>query len=403
MDHPLASSDTTTPTAPVLETGGVPAPQPSPSSTTTGDDSTPSQPQVSETAEHSSSQSETASTQDGINPPQPEIVSAIEPSSPRQSSHTSPSPPRQPATPPSSYSTPHTPAAQSSSVNREFLPAPWPEPTARALAIPYRAAFKPKPKGILKPPTVTPSRFSFRRDVLNPFNARLAYSVGAAAPTTSAGPPQPGGAPPAPSSPALAPGAGVGGTAAANLVQGTAAAAAAAGGFWGSALKKLSGVGVVAPLPGIAPQRDLADDQDTNHSSSATAANGLASTSSAASPISIPTPSSPTTDRRHPLHSASSLDGPAPHTPTKSAPSAGSISSSPYATIKATLSPAMGSMAGASGSNSPAVVAERTPPPLSVREMRKVRFRMAALKIVYPINGPNGPLAPWQEGETRRR
>lgn len=44
-----------------------------------------------------------------------------------------------------------------------------------------------------------------------------------------------------------------------------------------------------------------------------------------------------------------------------------------------------------------------TPPLLSVNELKKVRFRMATLQVVYPINGPNGPLAPWEEGKTKKR
>ena len=320
-------------------------------------------------------------------------VESVEPT-PEESTSPEPAVPPKQATL-SSYATLSTPADPSSSTGSAPLPAPYPEPTARALAVPYRAAFKPKPKGILKPPTVQQARFNFRRDVLNPFNARLSVAAYGAPPgpgpgqaSATQGSTEAGSSSGAGTTPALS----VGGGAAAGLVQGTAAAAAAAGGFWGSALKKLSGVGVPLPVhpSGPAPQRDLSDDSL-----------GPTLPTAAQSPSAAPpsqAPASPTMDRRHPHPSAlaaASLDGPAPHTPTKSPPSAGSISSSPYATIKATLSPAT---AGPSARADPLA-----PPPLDVRELRKVRFRVASLKVVYPINGPNGPLAPWQEGETRRR
>lgn len=202
---------------------------------------------------------------------------------------------------------------------------------------------KPAPRGILKPSTVAPSRFSFRRDILQPFNTRLAY----------AGYPLPTGEPasPAPASTGVGP---------AAAVQAVGSAAAAAGSFWGSALKRLTVV-TNAAVAGASGVPLLVD--DAVH----------------ASPTAIATPA--------PEHEGES-GPPAPHTPAKGVATALPPAASPYATIRASTS---------------ATPPTPAPPPLSVAELKKVRFRMATLKVIYPINGPNGPLAPWEEGKTKKR
>ncbi|KAK4703652.1 protein phosphatase 1 regulatory subunit 37, partial [Phenoliferia sp. Uapishka_3] len=211
---------------------------------------------------------------------------------------------------------------------------------------------KPAPRGILKPPTVQPSRFSFRRDILQPFNSRLAYA-GYPAQTEPAKPGLAG---------AIVPPAAV--AAVGN-------ASAVVGGFWGSALKRLTVAtnAAVAVAGGVPAQRQGSDDAGGS-----------------SSPIIL---TNELLQSAHHHGGDGSTSGAAPHTPSKGAPTALPATASPYATIRA------------SPSTNPAV--PPAPPPLSVTELKKVRFRMATLKVVYPINGPNGPLAPWEEGKTRKR
>ncbi|KAL8292378.1 hypothetical protein RQP46_001844 [Phenoliferia psychrophenolica] len=214
-------------------------------------------------------------------------------------------------------------------------------------------AHKLAPRGILKPPTVAPSRFSFRRDILQPFNTRLAYAGGYPATTQS---------PASASSTEFAPASSTGGN-----------TTPAAGGFWGSALKRLT-VATNAAVAGVPLPLALARDAplDDAHPTA---------------PAVIHTNPTALTAHDHP-HSAE--PGVAPHTPTKGVATALPATASPYATIRAAAQP-------------PAPAGPPPPPPLSVGELKKVRFRMATLKVIYPINGPNGPLAPWEEGKTKKR
>lgn len=181
----------------------------------------------------------------------------------------------------------------------------------------------------------------------------------------------------------------------------------AAAGFWGSALKKLSGVTAAAvgvqPLPA---RRELGGDEPTPTAVGASNAEGAEGSSSSSNEkeggAAVAGSAAALASYEAAAHSRSTVLGSfstsaststtpaAPHQP----PARGSTTSSPpaaspYATIKATVS---------STSTAPPA-----PPPLSVGELKRVRFRMASLKVVYPINGPNGPLAPWEEALTRKR
>lgn len=261
--------------------------------------------------------------------------------------------------PPSDKSTsplPPPPPPYKSTIEPSELPVSVPVPPPQMLR---RRPSKPT-KGILKPPTVQTSRFSFRRDILQPFNSRLAYSAYGA-----------------PSAPSIAPPIGA---AVATAGDAFGTAAAVAGGFWGSALKRLSVV-TNAAAGGPPPLRDLGEDVEP-----ATTVKSSVSTS----PTGMSSPTSPTGSHPPHLHSVLS-SGPAPHTPARAHSTSSPVSASPYATIKASASP------------SAITAASPAPPQLSVVELKKVRFRMAALKVVYPINGPNGPLAPWEEGKTKKR
>lgn len=249
-------------------------------------------------------------------------------------------------------------------------------PPPRRLRAPHhRRKNAPLPKSILKHPAPRPSGFSFRRDWLQPLNSRLAY---AAAATTA----------PAQGEPATAT------ATAAGQAIGNAAA-----GFWGSALKKLSGVTAVAAGVQVPPpRRDLAEDGP----------GGVTAGSSEGFPVG----SGATCTSEKPLHAvadhgvadaasyeaaaharsppSAASSSAAPHQPpARSVTTSSAPSSSPYATIRV--------------SSSTAAPSSSQPPPLSVTELKRVRFRMATLKVVYPINGPNGPLAPWEEGLTKKR
>lgn len=289
--------------------------------------------------------------------------------------------------PPGSIARHETPTASSSSTEPP-LPA-VPDDTESDLAaeaprrIPRASHRKLKnarapPKSILKQPAPRPAGFNFRRDWLQPLNSRLAYAAATATST--------------PSPEALA-AAG----ASASAITPAAGLQNAAAGFWGSALKKLSGVTAAAagvpPLP--PPKRDLAEDAPSGSSSEATAeaseaalasANEKGDVSSGAAPASY---EAATHSRSPTLGSATAAA--APHQPPSRGPATASApAASPYATIKATVAPS-------------ALAAPPAPSPLSVGELKRVRFRMATLKVVYPINGPNGPLAPREESLTKKR
>ncbi|KAM0789324.1 hypothetical protein ACM66B_000160 [Microbotryomycetes sp. NB124-2] len=221
-------------------------------------------------------------------------------------------------------------------------------------------------KSILKQPTVQPARFNWKRDILQPLNTRLANAAASASASAA-------------NSAAISHhqdlhslpsglGAGTGGAGAAALQQ-------VAAGFWGNALKKLSGV--TAAAAGVADQSHPAAHDPHEHESTSTHPSAINGTSAHhANPPhaeSVPTTSS----------SASA----APKTPTSRAASTSStVASSAYATAKL-ATPTM----------------PPQPPPLSVQELKRVRFRMASLKVVYPINGPNGPLPPYEERKTKKR
>lgn len=229
----------------------------------------------------------------------------------------------------------------------------------------------PAPKSILKPPSAAPTRFSWKRDFLQPVSSRLAYAAANAS-----------GSVPSAESQAAAGAVGLN----AQTVTGTSAALGnAAAGFWGSALKKLSGVTAAAAgaapsverrhLDGDAQVRLPSEPVDIGHS--------------AAKREGVAAASSPSSSSAEHLHRPGSLDGPAPHTPAARGSATSSLaSSSPYATIKSTAHPQP---------------QPPPPPPLSISELKRVRFRVGSIKVVYPINGPDGPIAPYEEGKTRKR
>lgn len=228
----------------------------------------------------------------------------------------------------------------------------------------------PEPKSILKPPTAPQARFSWKRDFLQPVSTRLAYAAAnasAAVPSAESQAAAGGGL-------ALGPSA-TGGTG--------AAIGSAAAGFWGSALRKLSGV--TAAAAGVHP----ADDGNSTANGSASGGIQQHITSDSDS-LSLDGSTTAGADVVASTARPRSLDGPAPHTPAARGTATSSVAaSSPYATIKAAVPPSHSPSAG--------------PPPLSVSELKRVRFRVAAIKVVYPINSPDGSIAPYEEGLTRRR
>jgi protein phosphatase 1 regulatory subunit 37 len=232
---------------------------------------------------------------------------------------------------------PSLPDPTSSSLDPTSPPPP-PPPSVSF----QRRPLRPTPKGILKSPTPAPSRFSFRRDILQPFNTRYG-----------------------------APGSSTGGIVGGSVevlrnvgsVPGAAAGAAAAvGGFWGSALKK-----VMVATNAAAGVGSVRDGEELHEG-------GLERTGS-----------------RDGSREGSSSSGPAPYTPTRGHTTSSLVSNSPYATVRSSASAAV------------PVVTGVPVPALSVTDLKKVRFRMATLKVIYPINGPDGPLAPWEEGRTKQR
>ncbi|GAA6058458.1 hypothetical protein JCM3770_002732 [Rhodotorula araucariae] len=169
----------------------------------------------------------------------------------------------------------------------------------------------PPKKGILRPPSsshAASSRFSFRRDFLQPFNSSYAR----AAPSTSLD----------------------GGAAAAavgSVGEAVGNAAATAGGFFGSALKRLAAAAAAAP-------------------------------EESASPPQAPMPPAPAPPASGSAAVPASAAAPPPPPPLAAAPA------------------------------------------LPITDLKRVRFRMAALKVVYPINeGTLEPIAPADEGATRER
>ena len=212
-----------------------------------------------------------------------------------------------PADDPPSETTPTTTTTSSASTSAPPEPPAADAPTRQVRRLP-----PPPKKGILRPPSsshAASSRFSFRRDFLQPFNT--SYSRATTTADASAG-------------------AGAAGAAPASVGEVMGNAAATAGGFFGSALKRLTAAAAppedpsasttVAPPPAVAP---------------------------------APAPAAPAT-------------APAPAAPPAAAPA-------------------------------PQLA-------LPVADLKRVRFRMASLKLVYPINGGTlDVIAPADEGATRER
>ncbi|GAA5878993.1 hypothetical protein JCM3774_004461, partial [Rhodotorula dairenensis] len=227
------------------------------------------------------------------------------------------------------------------------------------------------PKGILRPPSsshAATARFSFRRDILQPFNSSYYSRAGflaadPAATAAVASPPGGGGAgatavPPSTASSPLVSDRGA--AAAAAVGEAVGNAAATAGGFFGNALKRLGAAAIVAHAP-ASPQPPPP-------------------ALNAPAPGAVTLPSVPSTQ----------VNGPA--TPAASAASTSSSS---------TLVPPPSAHAAP-----PA--APTAPPapthPLPVSSLKLVRFRMSSLKVVYPINnGALEPIAPADEAATRDR
>ena len=196
-------------------------------------------------------------------------------------------------------------------------------------------------KGILKPPTQLSTKFNFRRDILQPLNSRLiSTAYGTTAPEGSS---------------TIASGAAgtVPGSPTGNAAQG--------GGFWGSAMKRLS-VATIAASDAAAgvSARVIAD------------VTGLEK------------PPTPTSASPSPITTTTT---PAPNTPSRGLATSSVASTSSIATIRS------------SASSYVPPVAPPAPPALSVGELKKVSFRMSALRVIYPI----GPTAPWEEGRTKKR
>ncbi|GAA6018758.1 hypothetical protein JCM11491_003437 [Sporobolomyces phaffii] len=182
---------------------------------------------------------------------------------------------------------------------------------------------RPPQKGILKPPSTLaahPTRFSFRRDILQPLQySRLAGGV---VPVASG----------LPSSVAVG--------------EAMNSAAATAGGWMGSALKRLGQAAGVA-AEGAPAQHSL---------------------------VTPTAPPAPTTMRPSPP--SSNLSQPTRPTDSESSDSHPSLPSD----IPSTPTPATSTL----GSSPPS---QPLQPSLSVQSLKQVRFRMQSLAVVYPING----------------
>lgn len=219
--------------------------------------------------------------------------------------------------------------------------APRPRP-------PRRRRPPPPKKGILRPPSsshAATSRFSFRRDILQPFNSSYARV------TTAVHPPAAG---------------GNAAEAAAAVGEAVGNAATVAGGFFGNAFKRLSAAATASAV-GAQP---------------GTPASGASLGS------------------QHPGAPASNVDSgrsPAPGSPTVNSSAANTAG---FSTSKA-ASPTLPQI-----QTGPAPAPAAAPPshPLPVSSLKLVRFRMSSLKVVYPINhGTLDPIAPYEEAETRDR
>lgn len=222
------------------------------------------------------------------------------------------------------------------------------EPVTSHPLPPRRRRLPPPPaKGILRPPQsshTASSRFSFRRDILQPFNSsyvRAAGVVEGQAPAVGANPPA--------------------GTTGVGEAVGNAAATA--GGFFGNALKKLSAAAAAAGATTVAAAGPQQAEQ------------GKAQTDGVRTDATAPSQAKPP-----------------PPTHTNASTSSVAISSTAVSPAAAPSPP----------SQQPA------PPqpshPLPVSSLKLVRFRMSSLKVVYPINrGTLDAIAPEEEGATRDR
>ncbi|GJN91076.1 hypothetical protein Rhopal_004091-T1 [Rhodotorula paludigena] len=254
---------------------------------------------------------------------------------------------------PSSSSAPPPASAEGPTAQPAEAPSPSPPPP------PPRRRHPPAPKkGILRPPQsshTASSRFSFRRDILQPFNSsysRAATDAGTTLPSLGA-------------SSASASGASAAVAGASSVGEAVGNAAATAGGFFGSALKRLSAA--AAGATAVAAE------------SPAPAAAGGGTAGPAAVQAGGVAPSSTSTPATAPFSA-----------------SAGALSSS-TTTLASTASSSPSSAAAAGD-------ASTARPALPVSSLKRVRFRVAALKVVYPINnGTLEPIAPLDEGRTRAR
>jgi protein phosphatase 1 regulatory subunit 37 len=235
----------------------------------------------------------------------------------------------------------------STSTNEESQIAPLPLPPLNLHEVdppipvkPIRASLRPI-KSILKAPVVTPSRFNFKRDILQTYSRLYAaadVAAGSSSPsydTSNAGD--------------------------------TINEIPVAGGFWGSAIKKLSVATVGA---GVAIVRGVGEPLvgELKRASGVGSSRHASSDGGGAN-----------------VHSLA-----APHTPSaRGIPTSSVASTSSIATIRSSASPKP-------------VVASL--PPLSIVELKKVRFRMATLKVIYPINnGSSDSITPSEEGLTKKR
>ncbi|BGP25240.1 leucine-rich repeat containing protein 68 [Rhodotorula toruloides] len=217
---------------------------------------------------------------------------------------------------------------------------------------PRRRRLPPPPaKGILRPPQsshAASSRFSFRRDILQPFNSSYVRASGVAEGHASTA----GGNPPA-------------GTAGVGEAVGNAAATA--GGFFGNALKKLSAAAAAAGATTIATAGQQPAEQ------AKVQANGIRA-------------ETPTPDQTKPLPQTDS-----------------NATTSSVATTSIAVSTASPAVASPLSSQQPAPPPQPSHP-LPVSSLKLVRFRMSSLKVVYPINhGTLEAIAPEEEGVTRDR
>jgi hypothetical protein len=271
---------------------------------------------------------------------------------------------------------PHTPLPTTSS------PALPPVPEPDNLPVIKLKPRRPRPpkKGILKPPSTAPansSRFSFRRDILQPLQySRLAGGV---VPVSS----------------------GLPSTVAVGEAMNSAATAA--GGWMGSALKRLGqAAGVAAEGAGLQQQQHQVPQN------------------ASAAPGRTPSTSSNTQSTNPPVDSLSSTQTPSQQNLASPVPPTSATPTSP-----------------------PPPPSQPLQPSLSVQSLKQVRFRMQSLAVVYPINGassssfsptipspsspntsnsrppparhttffndlkvgfhPGPPLAPAEEAETRKR